>query len=76
MDLFNYIVQRFSVDEFAEAGLNEEDISLIQFMANQEVGHATLLSNIVSYGGRSAAEQCTYRYNFNTVREGEYSSSD
>jgi hypothetical protein len=69
LDLFNYMVQRFSVDEFAEAGMNEEDISLLQFMANQEVGHATLLSNIVSYGGRSAAQQCTYRYYFDTVRE-------
>lgn len=62
-------VRRFSAQEFAEAGLNEEDVSLIQFMANQEVGHATLLTNIIENGGRDAAPQCQYRYNFNTVRD-------
>jgi hypothetical protein len=34
-DLFNYAVSRFSVEEFAEQGLTPEDISLIQFMAQQ-----------------------------------------
>jgi hypothetical protein len=38
-------------------------------MANQEVGHATLLTNILSYGGRTPAKQCKYKYDFETVRD-------
>lgn len=34
-DLFNYAVARFSQQEFADAGLTPDDVSLIQFMANQ-----------------------------------------
>jgi hypothetical protein len=59
----------FSVEEFAAAGITEEDISLIQFMADLLVGHATLLTNILSYGGRTPAKQCAYRYDFETVRD-------
>ncbi|WWC67229.1 uncharacterized protein I206_101136 [Kwoniella pini CBS 10737] len=69
LDLFNYGVRTFSVEDFAAAGINEEDISLIQFMANQEVGHATLLTNILSAYGRTPAKQCTYAYDFYTVRD-------
>ncbi|ORY23553.1 Rds1 protein [Naematelia encephala] len=69
LDLFNYGVERFSAEEFAAAGLGADDVSLIQFMANQEVGHATLLSNIVSAYGRPAALQCKYHYDFETVRD-------
>lgn len=69
LDLFNYGVARFSPEEFAEAGLGPDDVSLINFMANQEVGHATLLSNILSYGGRAGAKRCEYQYDFNTVRD-------
>jgi len=39
---------------------------LIQFMAVQETGHATLLSNML---GETAPPQCTYDYPFTTVRE-------
>jgi hypothetical protein len=35
-------VARFSAQEFADAGLNAEDISLIQFMAQQEVRYRDL----------------------------------
>ncbi|WVN90225.1 uncharacterized protein L203_105461 [Cryptococcus depauperatus CBS 7841] len=69
LDLFNYAIKRFSAEEFASAGLNAEDISLIQFMANQEVGHATLLTNILSSNGRTPAKQCTYKYDFENVRD-------
>lgn len=73
LDLFNYSLQRFSAEEFAAAGLDAEDMSLIQFMADQEVGHATLLHNIVTSYGRVGAEPCTYSYRsepvFDTVRE-------
>jgi len=69
LDLFNYGVSRFSEEEFAEAGLGPDDISLIQFMANQEIGHAELLTNIIHNGGRAAPLQCKYKYDFDTVRD-------
>lgn len=67
LDLFHYGLARFSVAEFEAAGLNAEDRFLIEFMADQEVGHAQLLTNIL--GRKRAAKQCTYRYTFETVRE-------
>ncbi len=67
LDLFHYGLARFSVDEFEAAGLNAEDRFLIEYMADQEVGHAQLLTNIL--GPERAAKQCTYRYSFETVRE-------
>jgi len=69
LDLFNYGVARFSMEEFAAAGLGPDDVSLINFMADQEVGHSILLSNILSYGGRAGAQRCQYAYDFNTVRD-------
>lgn len=33
--------------EFADAGLNASDVELIAFMAEQEVGHATMVANIL-----------------------------
>ena len=38
LDLFNNGVATFSEEDFAAAGLSAEDISLIQFMAQQEQG--------------------------------------
>lgn len=35
------------MEEFQEAGLSEEDMYLIQFMADQEVGHATIFENFL-----------------------------
>ncbi|KAF9552296.1 Rds1 protein [Agrocybe pediades] len=67
LDLFHHGLAKFSVEEFEAAGLNAEDRYLIQFMAEQEVGHAMLLTNIL--GPERAAKQCTYRYPFETVRE-------
>lgn len=66
LDLFHYGLATFSDAEFDEYGINAEQRSLIQFMANQEVGHATLISNML---GASAPKQCTYKYNFTTVPE-------
>ncbi|KAI9807658.1 MAG: hypothetical protein M1825_005599 [Sarcosagium campestre] len=66
LDLFHYGLAKFSAEEFEEAGLNAEDRYLIQFMAEQEVGHATLLTNIL---GPAAPVQCSYTYPFSTVRE-------
>jgi hypothetical protein len=66
LDLFNNGLATFSEQDFLDAGLTAEDRYLIQFMAEQEVGHATLLSNIL---GPAAPPQCTYNYPFTTVRE-------
>ncbi|KAK4619341.1 hypothetical protein CLAFUW4_11653 [Fulvia fulva] len=66
LDTFNNAVATFSEEDFLAAGLGPEDISLIQFMAQQEQGHATLLSNML---GETAPPQCTYNYPYTNVRE-------
>jgi hypothetical protein len=47
LDLFHHGLAQFSVAEFEAAGLNAQDRFLIQWMAEQEVGHATMLTNII-----------------------------
>ena len=66
LDLFNNGLATFTEEDFLAAGLTAEDRALIQFMANQETGHATLLTNML---GEAAPVQCTYDYPFTTVRE-------
>lgn len=66
LDLFNYGLARFSDAEFEEHGIDADQRHLIRFMAQQEIGHANLISNILQGAG---AKQCTYRYNFETVPE-------
>lgn len=66
LDLFNNGLAIFSEEDFLAAGLTAEDRSLIAFMAEQEQGHATLLSNML---GHTAPPQCTYNYPFTNVRE-------
>lgn len=66
LDLFHNGLATFSQQDFEKAGLTAEDRFLIEFMADQEVGHATLISNIL---GAQAPKQCTYNYPFTTVRE-------
>jgi len=66
LDLFHNGLAVFSAQDFLDAGLTAEDRSYIEFMADQESGHATLLSNML---GATAAPQCTYDYPFTTVRE-------
>ncbi|MCJ1383207.1 hypothetical protein MMC17_006320 [Xylographa soralifera] len=66
LDLFHWGLATFSVEDFEAAGLTATDRSLIEFMADQEVGHATLLTNIL---GAAAPVQCTYNYPVNSVRE-------
>lgn len=66
LDLFNNGLAVFSEEDFLAAGLTAEDRSVIAFMAQQEAGHATLLSNML---GEAAPAQCTYNYPFETVRE-------
>ncbi|KAI0599603.1 ferritin-like domain-containing protein [Biscogniauxia sp. FL1348] len=66
LDLFRWGLATFSVEDFEAAGLNAEDRFLIEFMAEQEIGHATLLTNIL---GAGAPVQCTYNYPATNVRE-------
>ena len=66
LDSFNNGVAIFSEEDFLAAGLTAEDRSMIQFMAQQEEGHATLLSNML---GETAPPQCTYNYPYTNVRE-------
>ncbi|KAG9247845.1 hypothetical protein BJ878DRAFT_129424 [Calycina marina] len=68
LDLFHNILAQFSEEEFTAAGLTPSDRFLIEFMADQEAGHATLLSNLLG-GPGGATPQCTYNYPFETVHE-------
>lgn len=68
LDLFHDILVKFSEEEFTAAGLTASDIYLIKFMADQEAGHATLLSNLLG-GPGGATPQCTYNYPYTTVHE-------
>jgi hypothetical protein len=47
LDLFHHGLAQFSVEEFEAAGIDAEDRFLIEFMADQEVGHATMITNIL-----------------------------
>jgi hypothetical protein len=66
LDLFQDGLRRFSAQDFQAAGLNDADRELIAFMAEQEVGHVTLISNIL---GAEAPQQCTYDYPYTNVKE-------
>jgi hypothetical protein len=68
LDLFHYILATFPEEDFTAAGLTPSDRFLIEFMADQEVGHATLLSNLLG-GPGGATPQCTYNHSFTTVHE-------
>lgn len=66
LDLFHWGLATFSAEDFEAEGLTSEDRYLLQFMAEQEVGHATLLTNML---GDKAPKQCTYNYPAMNVRE-------
>ncbi|KIK71562.1 hypothetical protein GYMLUDRAFT_66753 [Collybiopsis luxurians FD-317 M1] len=66
LDLFHHGLAQFSRDEFQQAGFSDDDLYLIEFMADQEVGHAKVLTDIL---GPNAAKQCEYQYPFTTVPE-------
>ncbi|CAK5267298.1 unnamed protein product, partial [Mycena citricolor] len=63
LDLFHYGLAKFSPQEWQQQlGVNRDGLTLIQFMANQESGHAQLLTNILGEG--NAPLRCTYNYSF------------
>ncbi|OQD86506.1 hypothetical protein PENANT_c007G00952 [Penicillium antarcticum] len=66
LDLFRDALRRFSKEDFKSAGLTDTDRELIAFMAQQEIGHATMLSNIL---GAHAPQQCSYVYPYTNVNE-------
>jgi len=66
LDLFYNGLAVFSAEDFERAGLGPEDRALIAYMANQEISHATLLTNLL---GPAAPKMCTYNYPFTNVRE-------
>ncbi|KAK5137551.1 hypothetical protein LTR08_008531 [Meristemomyces frigidus] len=66
LDTFNNGLAIFSEEDFLAAGLTTEDMELIRFMAQQEEGHATLLTNML---GETAPPQCTYNHPYTNVRE-------
>ncbi|KAL6881761.1 ferritin-like domain-containing protein [Trichoderma longibrachiatum] len=66
LDLFHWGLQNFSVEEWEANGINAEERFLIEYMADQEIGHATVISNML---GPQAPKQCTYNYPVSNVRE-------
>lgn len=66
LDLFQHALDQFSDEEFDAAGIDADGRFLIHFMAEQEVGHAKLLANLL---GPKAPVQCSYQYPFSTVPE-------
>lgn len=65
LDLFHYGLAAFSVEEFEAAGFTASDRFLIEYMADQESGHATLIRNML---GENAPQPCIYEYPFVTVQ--------
>jgi hypothetical protein len=66
LDLFHWGLATFSEEEFDAYGIGAEDRFLIQHMADQEVGHATVITNML---GPQAPRQCTYDYPVDNVAE-------
>jgi hypothetical protein len=66
LDLFHYGLSTFSEADFQALGLGAEERYLLQFMADQEVGHATLITNML---GAEAPVQCSYNYPVKDLRE-------
>ncbi|GAA6019459.1 hypothetical protein JCM10207_001396 [Rhodosporidiobolus poonsookiae] len=67
LDLFHNALARFSEADWAAAGLTADDRTLAQHMADQEVGHAVAITNML--GVDRAAKQCVYSYPYNSVKE-------
>ncbi|KAF2768242.1 hypothetical protein EJ03DRAFT_352326 [Teratosphaeria nubilosa] len=67
LDLFHYGLGIYSEEDFIEAGFIKADRDLLEYMAIQEAGHATLVANML--GWEAARKQCQYDYPFTNVRE-------
>lgn len=62
LDLFHYILATFSEEEFTAAGLTPSDRFLIEFMADQESGHATMLSSLLGGPGGATPQFTPFLY--------------
>ncbi|VDC04828.1 unnamed protein product [Peniophora sp. CBMAI 1063] len=74
LDLFHHGLALFSADDFQNAGIGPEEQYLLQFMAEQEEGHAQLVANMMGFEGNwtgpEPTYQCQYNYpNFTSVRD-------
>ncbi|KAF6797620.1 protein rds1 [Colletotrichum sojae] len=65
-DLFHYGLATFPAEDFEKLGLTAEDRFLLQHMADQELGHATVITNML---GPEAPRQCTYNYPVSDLEE-------
>ena len=63
-NLFEYARNYFLPQDFAAAGLNQDEMDLIDYMAEQSKAHANLLTNIL---GKTAPQECVYDFQFTTV---------
>ena len=66
LDLFRYGLAEYSVEDFERLGITADERYLLEFMAEQEMGHATLLSNML---GAAAPKPCTYHYPVQNLTE-------
>ncbi|KAJ4152976.1 hypothetical protein LMH87_009491 [Akanthomyces muscarius] len=66
LDLFLWGLATFTDEEFDDYGINAEDRYLLKYMAEQEVGHATVITHML---GPQAPTQCSYSYPVSNVRE-------
>jgi len=54
LDLFHFGLAKFTVQDFEDVQIFRADRFLIQFLADQKVSHATLLSNMIGGGVTSS----------------------
>ncbi|KAJ3482107.1 hypothetical protein NLI96_g7203 [Meripilus lineatus] len=66
--LFQDALNTFSDEQFAAAGFTPNDQYLVQYMLEQEVGHITLIQNILG-GPDNAPKACNYSFPFETVQD-------
>jgi hypothetical protein len=67
LNLFHHDLAQFSSEELEAADITPEQQYLIEYMANQEVGHIQMFMNML--GLNNASKPCTYAYPFTNVRD-------
>lgn len=60
LDLFNHGLAQFSTQDFQDADIDGDEQFIIQWMGNQEIGHAQLFTNILAL--QNASQLCNYSY--------------
>ncbi|CCM01932.1 uncharacterized protein FIBRA_04005 [Fibroporia radiculosa] len=67
LDLFHHGLAEFSAQEFEFNNITMDDQFIIEYMADQELGHAILLTNIL--GPNNASKPCNYSYPVETAQD-------